>query len=142
MVYWEESVLLARELGAKRYLAEVLYISGLAVQEAGNLSRARTSFTESLVLYQAIENAIGAAYALSGLAGISEPLRRRAQLLGAAATVLDAARMPMDQIERAHYEATVAAVRAQLDEAAFAAAWAEGQAMPLTQAVAYALASV
>jgi hypothetical protein len=34
----------------------------------------------------------------------------------------------------------VAAVRAQLDDATFAAAWAEGQAMSLEQAVAYALA--
>jgi hypothetical protein len=30
-------------------------------------------------------------------------------------------------------------VREQLDEAAFAAAWAEGQAMTLEQAIAYAL---
>ena len=31
--------------------------------------------------------------------------------------------------DRAEYDRNVAAVRAQLDEAAFAAAWAEGRAM-------------
>jgi hypothetical protein len=34
---------------------------------------------------------------------------------------------------------SIATVRAQLGDAAFAAAWAEGQALPLEQAVAYAL---
>ena len=35
----------------------------------------------------------------------------------------------------------LARVRAQLDEAAFAAAWAEGQAMTIEQAIEYALNS-
>ena len=41
--------------------------------------------------------------------------------------------------ERACYERSVAAARAQLDEAAFAAAWAEGRAMTLEQAILFAL---
>jgi hypothetical protein len=138
---WHESVLLARELGAKRYLAEALYLSGLSAQESGDFSRAMTFFTESLVLYQGMEQVIGVAYVLSGLASRIERPGLRARLLGAAATVLDTARMPMDQIERAHYEHMVAAVHTQLDEAAFAAAWYEGQAMSLEQAVACALAA-
>ena len=39
------------------------------------------------------------------------------------------------------YERQVATVRAQLDEATFAAAWAAGRALPLEQAIAEALAS-
>ena len=38
------------------------------------------------------------------------------------------------------YQREVAAARAVLDDATFAAAWAEGRAMTLEQAVAYALA--
>ncbi len=36
----------------------------------------------------------------------------------------------------------LSAARAQLDEAAFAAAWAEGQAMTMEEAVRYALESL
>ena len=43
-------------------------------------------------------------------------------------------------IERLGHAETVAAARAALGEAAFAAAWAEGQAMSATEATAYALA--
>jgi hypothetical protein len=41
--------------------------------------------------------------------------------------------------ERAREEQLVAAAHAQLDEATFAATWAEGQALTLEQAIAYAL---
>jgi hypothetical protein len=41
--------------------------------------------------------------------------------------------------DRTNYERSVTAARAQLDEATFAKAWAEGQAMTLDKAVAYAL---
>ena len=40
---------------------------------------------------------------------------------------------------RADYERRVAAVRARLGEAAFATVWAEGRAMPVEQAIAFAL---
>jgi hypothetical protein len=41
--------------------------------------------------------------------------------------------------ERLGYERAVATARAQLNEATFAAHWAEGQAMTLEQAIVYAL---
>jgi DNA-binding NarL/FixJ family response regulator len=44
--------------------------------------------------------------------------------------------MPVPPVERAPYERDMAAVRAQLDEASFAAAWAAGQAMTLEEAIA------
>jgi len=40
---------------------------------------------------------------------------------------------------RTDYDRAVASVRAQLDEATFGAAWAEGQALTLEQAIAEAL---
>ena len=40
---------------------------------------------------------------------------------------------------RVEHDANVSAVRAHFDEATFAAAWAEGRAMTMEQAVAYAL---
>jgi hypothetical protein len=43
-------------------------------------------------------------------------------------------------LSNAQNDPNVAATRAALGEATFAAAWAEGRAMPLEQAVGYALA--
>jgi hypothetical protein len=48
---------------------------------------------------------------------------------------------PLPPDERPDYEREVAHVRAQLDEAAFKAAWQEGRVMTLEEAVAFALAS-
>lgn len=136
IVLWNESVTLAREISAKRFLAEIYCMLGLAAQERNDRQQAQIFFFQSFTLYQAVENKIGAAYALCGLASLAEQPVTQAQLLGAAATVLDHTRLPYDAIERTHYEQTVAAVRGQLDESTFAAAWAQGQAMSLTQALA------
>ena len=64
---------------------------------------------------------------------------RALRLLGAEETLCETlgARPPV--AIRDEYERTVAEGRAALGEAAFAAAWAEGRAMSLEQAVAYAL---
>ena len=43
--------------------------------------------------------------------------------------------------DHADYERFVAAARSDLDEEAFAAAWAKGRAMTLEQAIAYAIES-
>jgi hypothetical protein len=64
---------------------------------------------------------------------------RTARLLGAAEALRAAIGLPLPPAERPDYERTVAAARAQLDEAAFATAWAQGRAMSLDQLVAYAL---
>jgi hypothetical protein len=48
--------------------------------------------------------------------------------------------MRPDFVDQIQHDRNVAAVRAQLDEATFAAAWAEGRAMTLEQTIVYALA--
>jgi hypothetical protein len=45
----------------------------------------------------------------------------------------------MSPSQRAEYERQIAAARSRLGDSAFAAAWAEGQAMSLEEAVAYAV---
>jgi hypothetical protein len=61
-----------------------------------------------------------------------------ARLLSAAETLYDTIGLPWPEV-RADFERYVAAARAQLDEAAFATAWAAGRAMSLDQVVAEAL---
>ncbi len=64
---------------------------------------------------------------------------RAARLFGAWEAILErlcAVPQPSDKPE---YDRSIAAVRAQLDEATFGRAWAEGRAMSLEQAVASVL---
>jgi non-specific serine/threonine protein kinase len=72
------------------------------------------------------------------LAGQNQPIRA-ARLLGATEVLRTGAHVPRFSAEQAAYDHMCAAVRAQLDEATFAAARAEGRAMSLDQAVAEAL---
>jgi hypothetical protein len=79
------------------------------------------------------------------LAGLAGPIsargdpERAARLLGASEALLETIGVGLqcsDQFEVDRYEA---AVREQLDQATFEAAWAEGRAMSLEQAVTSAL---
>jgi predicted ATPase/DNA-binding CsgD family transcriptional regulator len=80
---------------------------------------------------------------LEGLAGVAAGRgqhQRAARLLGAADVMRDTIGFPRVAPDRDHYERLVGAVRAGLGEAAFGTAVAQGRAMGLDDAVAYALA--
>jgi hypothetical protein len=64
---------------------------------------------------------------------------RAARLLGAAPSLWAASHAHWWPNQRADFERIVSAVRAQLEEAELAAAWAEGQALPVEQVIAEAL---
>jgi hypothetical protein len=64
---------------------------------------------------------------------------RAARLFGAAEGLRARIGAIGQPIERAVYADSVASVRTQLNQKTFAAAWAEGRAMTLEQAIAYAL---
>ncbi len=64
---------------------------------------------------------------------------RAARLFGAANALLERSGAVLDEVDQAEHARDVAATRAQLDEATYAAAWAEGRAMTLEHAIAYAL---
>jgi non-specific serine/threonine protein kinase len=76
---------------------------------------------------------------LAGVAATQEKPERAAQLLGAAERLHDAMGAPVLPLFRPQYERTLSTTRAQLSEAQFAAARAEGRAMTFEQAVAHAL---
>ena len=70
--------------------------------------------------------------------GLGQP-ERAARLFGAAEALREAIGAPLPPSGRDDHEREVAAARAHLDEHAFVQALAEGQAMSLEQAIAYAL---
>jgi predicted ATPase/transcriptional regulator with XRE-family HTH domain len=141
-VLLEENLALTRELGAKEFLGASLVLLGLAAQENNERQRASELLTESLTVAQESRIATFIAYTLSGFGGLIELPTRSAQILGAAARLLTTAPGRREFVaEHAHHDRIVASVRTQLDEATFAAAWREGQAMRLEEAIAYALDS-
>ena len=87
-------------------------------------------------------NKQGVAQCLLGLAEVAcdQDLAERAiTLLGAAQSLLDATGVRLGGWDKARFEGTLAAARAQVGEAAFEAEWTEGQAMTVDQAIEYAL---
>jgi len=97
---------------------------------------------QGLTLSQTLGDQASIAWCLAGLgsaAALDEEPERAGRLWGAAERLRQAIGCRSAPAARATYERAVAAARAQLGEEAFAAAWAEGRAMSLDQAIAYAL---
>jgi hypothetical protein len=117
---------------------------GDQAQAQGDAPQAAAYFAESLACYREIGHREGILLCVAGLAwaagGLGQAVRA-ARLFGAVASLRASFGIGESgpTVERHIYEASVASVRAQLDQAAFAAAWAEGQALTLDQATAEAL---
>ena len=115
-----------------------------AAAALGQAEQAGELYLKSLVQFRDVGMDVSyIAPALAGLAGVmaAQPAgaRRAARLLGAVEALYEAAAFPVPPRFRAGYERDSAIARSQLDETAFAAAWAEGRAMRLEQAVANAI---
>jgi DNA-binding CsgD family transcriptional regulator len=129
----------SEELGNKRFTAVTLNILGLLARWQGDFPRAAALHTESLTLSRELGEKLCMAQSLEGLAGVygrQKQPKRAARLLGAAAEMREAINAPLPPSERTDYDRLVSTTRAQLDEAAFAVAWAEGRTMTPEQALA------
>jgi len=129
----------------QRLVAGVLLKLALVAQKQGDGERAAARYQEGLALYRQAGGTGGkletaACFEACGhLAAAQGQALRAARLLGAAAALREAMGAPLPPVERPEFERSVAAARALLGEEAFAAAWAEGQGMPLERAVRCAL---
>jgi hypothetical protein len=75
------------------------------------------------------------------IAKVQEEDQRAAKLFGAAEILRESANLPMLFIEQVEYDREVNDLRANMDESTFAKAWAEGRAMTMERAIAFALES-
>jgi tetratricopeptide (TPR) repeat protein len=145
-LYYVEALALARESGDQMRIP--LYTANLAFVylHLGDLARAEEQFGEALQqdhLRNAQESLDGDLQGFAGLAAAKRQPIRAAKLFGATERLTEALGQrlvmwsnPADEAERAR---NVELARAQLDEATFSAAWAEGRALTLEQAIALAL---
>jgi tetratricopeptide (TPR) repeat protein len=140
-VLFEESLAWFRNLGNVGVIDVLIYL-GRVVLDQGDTARAATLFRESLEAQQELGNKLCIARSLAGLAGVAggtwQP-RRAAQLLGAVERIHESIGQSLTPIDRNVFDRYAAAIRAQLDDATFAAAWAAGRALTLDEAIAEAL---
>ena len=139
----EESVRLARRRGDKWILGTSLKNLGTVASQQGDHGSARPLHAEALTLKWEIGDKRGVAECFEALAvveGAQGSAERAARLLGAAEALREAIDAPIIQALRAIYLRTLDSVRSALTKEAFAASWAAGKAMPLEEAIDYALA--
>jgi hypothetical protein len=123
-------------LDNKAGLAAVLSNLGYVAQNQGDHRSARALFSESLSLSHELGHRYLIAAALIGLAGLEGKPAIATRWLGAAE---ESRRLMGAPADTAAHERLMGDLRARLDEAAFNAAWAEGQALTLEQAMEEAL---
>ena len=149
---YQESGALLREAGDRWGYARSLAGSAAAALHQGNTEQAKLLFEVTLTLWRELGNKAGIIQCLARLAVVAgaegrlesspqrvEALQRAIRLFGAADALLQATGFLLDVADRAEFDRNLTAIRAQLDESEFAAAWQEGRAMTLEHATAYAL---
>jgi hypothetical protein len=138
----EERLAICRELGESELFLHALGGTGHLARDEGDYARARSLYAESLALRRKGGYWLAVAQSLEDFAALASReghAERAIRLLGAGEAFCETlgARPPV--AHPTEYERTVAESRAALGEAAFAAAWAEGRAMSLDEALEYAL---
>ena len=138
--YLREAVALAREDGNPQIEAEALNNLGWVALDRGATEQAQDYFRECLKGTQGSGVLAFIPNCLIGLARVAD-LRGQevvaARLWGAALATAAALSLPLDG--QPEYDPVIAQLRERLDAEAFAAARAEGQAMTVEQAIAYAM---
>jgi tetratricopeptide (TPR) repeat protein len=139
---YEQALSLFRELGNPWGANIVLQNLAFIAQRRNDYERARALFGESLTNSQELQDKLTSASCLVGLAGTIAALGQphiAAQLFGAAEALRETISAQIQPGDRPDYERNLAAVRALLNPQDFDAAWQEGRALSLEQAVALTL---
>jgi DNA-binding SARP family transcriptional activator len=137
-----ETLAIRRALGDQRGAAIALGNLAEVALHQQDWTHARALVKESLTSFQKVNSREGVAGCFVRLATIEHAqgrTERAARLLAMSENLCETidARTPSDI--QADYDEIVQRVRAQLAEHSFAMSWAEGRALPLADAIAYAL---
>jgi non-specific serine/threonine protein kinase len=136
----QEALELSRRIGLRPGVAHTLFRLGQVAESEGDAGEARRRYLESLGVLEESADRWGTALVLDALARLALAAgraERAACLLGATEALCEqigSSVLPGREVD----ERALAAARRALGEPAFAAAWAEGRALRLEQAVALA----
>jgi tetratricopeptide (TPR) repeat protein len=139
--YYLEGLAIGRELGSKLLIAEPAVSLGFCAIHDGELDSARSYFVEILEMAQTLEFKSLVASALVGLGRIAlaeKRARHAVPILGAVERLHEEREIGI-LVNDSDYNQCLDLAHEQLDQVAFNAAWEEGRAMSLDQAIEYAL---
>lgn len=143
---YKESVTIFRDLGIPILLARAIHGQGMVAYYQGDDQHATALFKTSLASFREAQLPAAIGWCFEGLAGIAgratagrAGAQRAARLLAAHSVVEGAPVELWAPGAHAEWHGIMHQARAQLDETTWAAAWAEGHAMTLEQAITYAL---
>ena len=135
----EEALALFRELGAAKHTAWALHNLALCLLRSGRGTEASVAATESLTLSGAIFYRTLTLALLGSVAARRGHAELGARLLGGAATAWERLSLSLTGAEADLYRETVEELHTTLGRERYEAAFAEGQAMALEDAIEYAL---
>ena len=143
-VLLQESLALSQEVvGGKSFGVSTLYVLGQVAHSRGDYERATDLYKESIerAWERRSKYLIGVRLeALGGVVVAQGQPERGARLLGATEALRqETGTALIDPYDRANHDRSLAALHTQLDEEAFKAAWEEGRAMSVEEAVEFAL---
>jgi non-specific serine/threonine protein kinase len=139
----EKSLALFRELDATEGKAYALTGLARVLRLTGEHERALRLYAESLVLSRDFGIKLAIQGCFYGMASVSASLgqpERAARLFAAAEVVREGIAYALPGPDRDEFQDTIGAIRAKIGHTAFTAAWTDGRAMTLEQAIEYALA--
>lgn len=151
----EEALNLVRNIGDRALIASLTCTLADISSHEGDYTSAHSLLHDSLEMRRDLGQTASCAYLFAKLAelalveaGSGVPMEtvqaralRAAHLLGAAASLREETNAPLLAAEQQSLDATTAGAREKCGDAPFDPAWAEGRAMSIEQAIAYALAS-
>ena len=140
---YEEALELHHAIGERMGAAWAAFRLGYVAVCRKNYTQAVARFAESLETYRESIERLGIASCLSACAEMLRAQGRQEEALRMLAFVdalLQSSQCKLRYVESLEYERTLAAGRAQVDEATFNSAWQAGRKMTIEQAMASALA--
>ncbi|MBI2200942.1 MAG: adenylate/guanylate cyclase domain-containing protein [Armatimonadetes bacterium] len=140
---YEESLTSSRVQKDKVAMTRALVSLGNVAAHDQNYDRAGALYREALTTAAELRDMWWLVRCLQGMAGAAAAqgqFPRAAQLLGAVNQFRETMGSPLPRTDQNGYDRTIAVAGSKLGDQAFRAAWAEGRAMSLEQAVALALA--
>jgi tetratricopeptide (TPR) repeat protein len=139
---YEESLEVFQQLNIQGDIAHSLANLGNIAADVGDYAAARVMVEESLATYRSVGNVWAMVHMIGNAAGVAAGLGqpdRALRLAGAAAAQRETKGVPLPLDMQFRLERLLEPARQALDEAAQAAAWEDGRAMSLEEAVTYAL---
>jgi tetratricopeptide (TPR) repeat protein len=136
--YLTECVALCQPAGFEAMRQESVARLGMAMLNQAEYAQALPLLRESLALTQQFDSPAGIAFCGIGFAVLAikqGQLIQGTRLLGAIDKLLESPSAHLHPMDRVRDRDSLATAQAQLDEATFATAWADGQAMTVEQIV-------